>query len=54
MARYLQQLRASLSSPEALKPAIPPSKDGKHVRYNVDLLPSPPGRYSTYRERILY
>ncbi|KAJ4992384.1 hypothetical protein SVAN01_02093 [Stagonosporopsis vannaccii] len=42
MSRFLQQARRAFSSPRALKESIQTSRGGTKVRYNADLLPSPP------------
>jgi hypothetical protein len=43
MLRYLQQVRDSLSSPDSFKKSLQTSTGNGEVRYNADLLPSPPG-----------
>jgi hypothetical protein len=42
----MQQIKDALSHPNNLKELLQTSNDGSKVRYNKDLLPSPPGECS--------
>jgi hypothetical protein len=43
MLRYLRQARDSLNSPGSFKQSLQTFSGDGEVRYNGDLLPSPPG-----------
>jgi NCS1 family nucleobase:cation symporter-1 len=45
MARYLQQAKATFGSPTTFKDALQTTNGNGKVRYNQDLLPSPPGQF---------
>jgi hypothetical protein len=48
MSRFLKQGKAAFSSPTTLKETLQPTSGNGEVRYNKDLLPSPPCKIQAY------
>jgi hypothetical protein len=54
MARYLQQAKATFGSPTTFKDALQTTNGNGKVRYNQDLLPSPPGQFPSIHIQITH
>ena len=44
MSRFLEKCKAAFSSPDSFGETLETTNDHGEVRYNKDLLPSPPGK----------